>query len=166
MRTRLTSFILAILILPLALVGAEAPDSIAVTGEDLVVTTHAKGAQVYECKADITGKLTWQFREPIAMLLVDDRAVGRHFAGPTWELADGSAVVAKVSSRAPGATASDIALLKLDVTSRQGSGQLSDIATIQRLNTKGGVAEGACESAGVLLSVPYTADYKFYKKRT
>ena len=166
MRTMLAGFTLAVLILPLSLVGAEVPDSIAVTGEDLVATIHAQGAQVYECKADISGKLAWQFREPIAMLLVDDKTVGRHFAGPTWELADGSTVMGKVSGRAPGATANDIPLLKLDVTSRQGSGQLSGVATIQRLNTKGGVAEGPCERAGAFLSVPYSADYLFYKKKS
>jgi hypothetical protein len=165
MRTVLSGFTLAILILPLSLVGAEAPDSIAVAGEDLVATTHAQGSQVYECRADIAGKLAWQFREPIAMLVVDDKTVGRHFAGPTWELADGSRIMGKVSGRAPGATVNDIPLLKLDVTSRLGSGQLSGVATIQRLNTKGGVAEGPCERAGVFLSVPYSADYMFYEKK-
>jgi hypothetical protein len=166
MRTMLAGFTLAVLILPLSLVGAAAPDSIAVNGEDLVATTHAQGSQVYECKADISGKLAWQFREPIATLLVDDKTVGRHFAGPTWELADGSTVMGRVSGRAPGATAYDIALLKLEVTSRRGSGQLSGVSTIQRLNTKGGVAEGPCERAGAFLSVPYSADYKFYKKKS
>jgi Protein of unknown function (DUF3455) len=166
MRMMLSGFTLAVLILPLSLVGAEAPDSIAVTGEDLVATTQARGSQVYECKTDVSGKLAWQFREPIAVLFEDDRTVGRHFAGPTWELADGSTVMGRVSGRAPGATANDIPLLKLEVTSRHGDGQLSDISTIQRLNTKGGVAEGSCEHAGVLLSVPYSADYVFYKKKS
>ena len=66
-------------------------------GETLVATIHAQGAQVYECKADASGKLAWQFREPIATLLVDGKTVGRHYAGPNWELADGSAVAGKVS---------------------------------------------------------------------
>ena len=166
MRTMLSGFTLAILILPLSLVGAKVPDSIAVTGEDLVATLHAQGSQVYECKVDIAGKLVWQFREPIAMLVVDDKTVGRNFAGPTWELTDGSRLTGKVSGRAPGATASDIPLLKLDVTSRQGSGQLSGVATILRLNTKGGVGEGPCERAGTFLSVPYSADYMFYGKKS
>ena len=77
-------------------------------GETLVATIHAEGAQVYECKADAGGKLAWQFREPIATLLVSGKTVGRHYAGPNWELADGSAVVGKVARRAPGATANDI----------------------------------------------------------
>jgi hypothetical protein len=158
------TFAFAVLALPLAAVRAQVPDAIAAPGETVVATIHAEGAQVYECKADTAGKLVWQFREPIATLLVDGKTVGRHFAGPNWELADGSAVVAKVSGRAPGATPKDIPLLKLEATSHRGSGQLSGVTTIQRLNTKGGVAEGSCDRAGAFLNVPYSADYAFLKK--
>ena len=91
------SWMLALLIAPLAAARAQAPEAIAVTGETLVATIHAEGAQIYEGKADTAGKLVWQFREPIATLLVDGKTVGRHYAGPNWELADGSAVVGKVS---------------------------------------------------------------------
>jgi hypothetical protein len=138
------------------------PDAVIAPGQALVATLHAEGAQIYECKADGSGKLSWQFREPIATLIGGGRTIGRHYAGPSWELVDGSAVVAKVAGRAPGATPNDIPLLKLDVTQQKGNGQLSGIATIQRLNTKGGAAEGPCERAGTLLSVPYSADYAFY----
>ncbi|HEU4377925.1 MAG TPA: DUF3455 domain-containing protein [Hyphomicrobiaceae bacterium] len=158
------TFAFAVLALPLAAVRAQVPDAIAAPGETVVATIHAEGAQVYECKADTAGKLVWQFREPIATLLVDGKTVGRHYAGPNWELADGSAVVAKVSGRAPGATPKDIPLLKLEATSHRGSGQLSGVTTIQRLNTKGGVAEGSCDRAGAFLNVPYSADYAFLKK--
>ena len=156
---------MAFLILPLSTASAEVPAAIAAPGETLVATIHAEGAQVYECKADASGKLAWQFREPIATLLVDGKTVGRHYAGPNWELADGSAVTAKVAGRAPGATPKDIPLLKLDVASRRGAGQLMGVTTIQRLNTKGGVAEGPCERAGAFLNVPYSADYAFYRKK-
>ena len=122
MRTILSAFALALLILPPSAARAEVPDAIAAPGETLVATMHAQGAQVYECRADASGKLAWQFREPIATLLVDGKTVGRHYAGPTWELIDGSAVAAKVGGRAPGATASDIPLLKLEVTTRRGAG--------------------------------------------
>jgi hypothetical protein len=164
MRTNLPQFTLAFLMLVPSVAGAEMPDAIAAPGEILVATIHAQGAQIYECKGDAGGKHAWQFREPIATLLVDGKTVGRHYAGPTWDLADGSAVTAKVAARAHGATVYDIPLLKLEVTSQRGTGQLSGVTTIQRLNTKGGVAEGPCERAGGLLSVPYSADYNFYKK--
>jgi Protein of unknown function (DUF3455) len=171
MRTTLSAVAFVILILLTVLIlaptisTAQSADAIAAApGETLVATIHAEGAQVYECKADASGKLAWQFREPVATLIVDGKTVGRHYAGPNWELADGSAVVAKVAGRAPGAGPQDIPLLKLEVVSRRGSGQLSGVTTIQRLNTKGGVAEGACERAGAFLNVPYSADYAFHRK--
>ena len=159
-----TAFVLAFLVLPVPIASAEVPEAIAAPGETVVATTHAQGAQIYECKTDAAGKLVWQFREPIAALLVDGKTVGRHYAGPNWELADGSAVVGKLSARAPGATAKDIPLLKLEVTSHRGTGQLTGVTTIQRLNTKGGVAEGPCETGGTFLSAPYSADYVYLKK--
>src|SRR2546427_11549782 len=96
------------------------PDAIAAPGETIVLTFHAEGAQVYECKAGADGKLAWAFREPIATLLLDGKTVGRHYAGPNWEHTDGSAVVGKVVANAPGKSAGDIAWLKLEVTARRG----------------------------------------------
>jgi hypothetical protein len=160
-----SGLILAFMALPLSGASAEIPAAIAVPGATLVATIHAQGAQVYECKADASGKLAWQFREPIATLFIAGKTVGRHYAGPNWELADGSAVIGKVAARAPGANSNDIPLLKLEVTSQRGAGELTEVTTIQRLNTKGGAADGPCNSAGAFLSVPYSADYAFYKKR-
>lgn len=144
--------------------AAQVPEAIAVAGENRVATVHAEGAQVYECRAEATGGLAWQFREPIATLFADGKTIGRHYAGPAWQLADGSAVIAKVTGRAPGASSADIPLLKLDVTEHHGTGQLTGVTTIQRLNTKGGAAAGPCGTAGAFLSVPYSADYAFFRK--
>ena len=110
------------------------------------------------------GKPAWAFREPIATLLVDGKTVGRHYAGPNWELSDGSAVVGKVAGSAPGATANDIAWLKLDVVSHRGSGALTAVTTVQRINTKGGKLDGACDQPGAFRSAPYSADYVFLRK--
>src|ERR1700740_3334630 len=122
---------LALLLLSGSFVSAFAqtplPDAIAAPGETVVLTAHAEGAQVYECKAGADGKLAWAFREPIATLLVDGKTVGRHYAGPNWEHSDGSAVVGKAAGSAPGATANDIPWLKLDVISRRGTGILGGI---------------------------------------
>lgn len=147
-----------------ALAAAELPETISAPGETLIVTVHAEGAQVYECKADAAGKLAWQFREPIATLLVDGKTIGRHFAGPSWELDDGSAVAGKVVARAAGAGKADIPLLKLAASPLRDRGMLAGATTIQRLNTRGGTAEGPCENMGSMLSVPYAADYAFYRK--
>jgi Protein of unknown function (DUF3455) len=140
------------------------PDAIAAPEETVVLTVHAEGAQVYECKAGADGKLAWVFREPIASLFVDGKTVGRHYAGPNWEHIDGSAVTAKAAGNAPGATADDIPWLKLQVTASRGSGVLSGVTTVQRINTKGGKLDGACDKAGTFKSVPYSAEYVFLKK--
>jgi hypothetical protein len=73
-------------------------------------------------------------------------------------------VTGKVTGRAPGATAKDVPLFKLEVTSQRGKGQITGATTIQRINTKGGTAEGACEASGAFDSMPYSADYTFLTK--
>jgi hypothetical protein len=140
------------------------PDSIAAPGEAVVLSTHAEGAQVYECKAGTDSKLAWAFREPIATLLVDGKTIGRHYAGPNWEHSDGSAVVGKAVGNAPGAAPNDIPWLKLSVASQRGSGVLTGVTTVQRINTKGGKLEGTCDKAGTFSSAPYSADYVFLRK--
>jgi uncharacterized protein DUF3455 len=164
MLQRSTAVCVIFLLFALAPARAQMPDAIAAKGESEVLKVHAEGAQIYDCKADAGGKLGWQFREPVATLILDGKTVGRHYAGPTWELEDGSAVSAKAAGRAPGATKADIAWLKLEVTSQRGQGRLSGVTTIQRINTKGGAAEGSCNANGGLLSVPYSADYVFLKR--
>jgi Protein of unknown function (DUF3455) len=146
---------LAALTLPI-MANAAAP------GQSVLAVVQAQGAQVYECKADATGNLAWQFREPIATLIQDGKTVGRHYAGPTWEFADGGAVVGKVVERTAGATPTDIPSLKLEATSHRGAGVLANVMSIERLNTHGGMAEGPCPAAGALIGVAYTADYVFY----
>ena len=161
---RLGLIVLSLLVALPGTTRAEVPAAVAAPGETTVATWHAEGAQVYECKAGGDGKLAWAFREPIATLVLDGKTIGRHYAGPNWEHIDGSAVVGKVATSAPGATPKDIPLLKLEVVSSRGSGALSGVTTVQRINTAGGRHDGACEKAGALYSAPYAADYVFLKK--
>ncbi|MGC2782167.1 MAG: DUF3455 domain-containing protein [Bradyrhizobium sp.] len=141
------------------------PDALVAAGEKAVLTLHAEGAQVYECKAGTDGKLAWAFREPIASLFQDGKTVGRHYAGPNWEHQDGSIVGGRVQGTAVGATENDIPWLKLEVVAHRGAkGALSDITTVQRINTAGGKLGGACETAGQFRSVAYSADYVFLRK--
>jgi Protein of unknown function (DUF3455) len=170
MNTLLKMPLMAILLATVSLLSTEAsaqvPAQIAAPDATMVGTIHAEGAQLYECKRDSgstssaqSGTLSWKFREPIATLIVDGKTIGRHYAGPNWDHIDGSGVKAKLAASVPGATPNDIPLLKLDVTDRRGNGILSDVTTIQRINTKGGVAQGSCESEGAYRIVPYSADY-------
>lgn len=162
-----TSLVSVLLALPAL---AQGPSALVTENGTIIATLHAEGAQVYECKPDASNAasqaqaLTWQFREPIATLTVGGQTIGRHYAGPNWDHVDGSGVKGKVIGSTPGTTLSDIPWLNLEATEHRGNGILSDTATIQRVNTRGGLAKGSCESAGSYLSVPYSADYVFRRQ--
>ena len=140
------------------------PEAIRAPGETVLFEVHAEGAQIYECKVDAAGGLAWVFREPIATLFRDGKTVGRHFAGPQWEFSDGGSVSGKVEAKSPGDGPADIPWLKLTAASQSGQGALAGVATIQRIHTRGGGLAGSCETAGAFRSVPYSADYVFWKK--
>jgi len=157
------------LLLPLLASAALAADkplpaAVAAPSETVVLKAHAVGMQYYDCKVGADGKLAWIFNSPQATLTRGDKIAGYHSAGPTWELTDGSSITAKAAGSAPGAGAGDIAWLKLEVNSHKGTGLLSDVATVQRINTVGGVLNGACDREGAGRGMPYAADYVFLRK--
>jgi len=134
-------------------------------GQALVAEAHATGFQVYTCKND-GGKYGWTLKGPDAELFDKaGKAVGRHFAGPTWEWSDKSQVIGKVAASAPSPDADSIPWLLLAATRHSGEGVLSKVTNIQRLNTKGGKAPaGGCDAAheGQETRAAYMADYFFY----
>ncbi len=89
-----------------------------------------------------------------------------HGAGPHWQAADGSRIVGKVVQRADAPTPSAIAWLLLATQSAGPNGSFSDITSIQRVNTVGGIAPAnGCgpATAGTSVRIDYTADYHFYR---
>jgi len=133
--------------------------------EQLLVQVHAKGDQVYICKGDAQ-QFTWTLKAPDAQLFdKDGKPFGRHFAGPSWEANDGSRVVGKAVANSPSPDADSIPWLLVTVLSHDGSGVLSHVTTIQRLNTKGGKAPASgCDAShdGQEVRASYSADYRFY----
>src|SRR5215510_15000516 len=100
----------------------------------------ADGVQIYTCDAK-EGGFDWAFKAPEANLFDrQGRQIGTHFAGPTWKLDDGSAVVGEVAARADAAEPGAIPWLLLRAKSHEGSGTLSSAAYICRTETKGGSA--------------------------
>lgn len=138
------------------------------------VTLHAEGAEIYECRADEHKRLAWRSREPIATLFLDGDTVGRHYAGLRWghvdesklrwEYGDGSAVQAKIAASTAGTYANDIPWLKMDVVTQTGGSVLFGMTAVQRINTRRGMAAGACGPTGSFLSVPFSADYVFWRE--
>ena len=159
-----TAVITTTAIFALSLIPARADESQAQVSAAVgtaVRTVHAVGAQVYECKTDGHGAFAWSFREPIATLLVGGVTVGRHFAGPSWEMSDGSLMTGKAVAKAPGSSPDDIPWLRLEATAHHGDGVLKDVTVVQRIATAGGNKTGPCSPEGTLVSVPYAADYVF-----
>src|SRR5215831_488427 len=110
-------------------------------GSHAYLEARASGVQIYECSARPDSAPEWAFKAPEATL--SDRAghpLGKHYAGPTWEANDGSAVVGETKARDPGPTATAIPWLLLAVKSRSGAGALADTTFVQRIATTGGVA--------------------------
>lgn len=147
-----------------AALAQKIPDLIAAQNETVVFQAHAEGAMIYECTEQANGKLTWEFREPVATLMRDGKTIGRHYLGPAFALDDGSAIVGKVVARAPGAGSDDVQLQKLEVTAHRGSGELSAVTAVQRLDTLGGAVEGPCDEAGDFQSEPFAAEFVFLRK--
>ena len=132
-------------------------------GSQLASHAYARGVQVYRWNG--TG---WAFVEPSAVLFADAGgrgAIGSHYAGPTWQSVSGSKVVAAVAERCT-AAADAIPWLLLRAVSSEGPGVYEGTTFVQRVNTVGGLAPTAPgKAAGEVASVPYTAEYFFYRAR-
>jgi hypothetical protein len=127
--------------------------------------TFAVGVQIYKCDGN-----AWTFVAPRATLHnIVGRKVGDHFAGPTWQYRDGSAVVAAKAAEEPSPIGSIPHLLLRRVSSTPGKtgDHLTKTTFIQRLVTTGGVAPAAAtctpEAAGTVSEVRYTAAYVFWR---
>ncbi len=159
MTSRLTRWLLALAagLAPLTSLAAEPPSS--------AIELLGRGVQIYTCTATPTGD-AWKLKAPEATLRdASGRLIGKHFAGPTWQAADGSKVVGAVSaaSNAPDATA--IPWLVLHSTTNDGSGLFARVAFITRTRTSGGLARPTgCDAAheGAESRVPYSATYTFF----
>ncbi len=135
--------------------------------QTLALTLTARGVQIYECRA-VPGeptKFEWAFKAPEADLFdAQGRKVGRHFAGPTWELTDGGKVVGKVKAKADAPDANGVPWLLLEAVQASGT-VLGKVQSIQRVDTVGGKMPTAGTDAahvGAESRAEYTATYKFY----
>jgi len=138
-------------------------------GKNVVLfQARGSGVQIYTCKlnpsqAKDARTYAWVLKAPEAVLLGSDGSkIGRHYAGPTWEAADGSKAVGKLIASA--ASPGSIPWLLL-AASPTGRGRFSKVTYVERVYTSGGTAPktGAdAAHAGAEVRVPYTATYIFY----
>jgi hypothetical protein len=137
-------------------------------GYTVALTAKATGVQIYTSTAEAGAAPKWTFEAPLAELN-DHGKVIHHYAGPSWEAADGSKISRDMDT--PVATvpakqaASDIPWLLIKVTADPAPGVLGKVAYVQRISTVGGVAPAAPPTrAGTKVGVPYSATYVFYVK--
>jgi hypothetical protein len=125
----------------------------------------ADGVQIYTCEAK--GSLfQWTFTAPEANLFdKQGRQIGTHFSGPTWKMADGSAIVGEVIAKSDAPERGAIQWLLLRAKAHEGQGVLGEAAFIRRTETKGGVAPTAGCDAGHIseqVRIRYSAIYQFF----
>lgn len=153
--------------------GAEIPANLVPPKDSaMIFELHARGVQIYTCEPspDDASSFVWTFNAPEAELFNENgEVVGRHFAGPTWQGYDGSAVVGQVIERAASPEDGSIPWLLLGAKSHEGNGVFSSITYIMRLDTAGGVAPAdGCDkdNAGAEVREPYEATYALYYPAT
>jgi hypothetical protein len=135
-------------------------------GEEVVLLAHATGSQIYTCQASSDGKFAWTLKAPDAELKDENgKVIGNHSAGPAWKLKDGSEVTGKAAAHVDSDDPNSIPWLLVSVVDHSGKGLLTNVTSIQRVNTRGGKppATGCDEShRDAETKSSYTADYYFY----
>jgi hypothetical protein len=146
----------------------EVPDSLkAPAGEEVILSAHATGVQIYVCQAGTDQKSAWALTGPEAELTDSaGKTIVHHSAGPTWKHVDGSAVTGKLVAKQDAPKPDAIPWLLLSVPSHGGKGILTQVTTIQRIHTEGGLPPKASDcnvsANGKESRSAYSADYYFY----
>jgi len=137
-------------------------------GYVVALTAKATGVQIYTSTTDAGSSPKWTFEAPLAELNGQGQVI-HHFAGPSWEAADGSKVSrdmdTPVTTVPAKQAASTIPWLLIKVNADPAPGVLNKVVYVQRITTAGGVAPAKAPTRpGTKVGVPYTATYVFYAK--
>ena len=138
-------------------------------GAALLLEVSADGVQIYVCESK-QGGFEWTFKAPEANLFdKQGRQIGTHFAGPTWKMDDGSAIVGEVIAKADAPEPGAVPWLLLRAKGHEGSGTLSKAAFVRRTDTKGGLApKTGCDASHLSQQarMRYSAVYQFFGAAT
>jgi hypothetical protein len=135
----------------------------------IVLAVAADGVQIYQSKPNSTGAYEWTFKAPEAELKsLTGEVLGKHFAGPSWALNDGSQWVGNLPplKAVPAPDAGSIPWLLVGAKSRSETGFLSKIDFVVRIATSGGAAPTeAPKNPTDIATVKYQAIYLFLRKQ-
>jgi len=130
-------------------------------GNSLTYRVYALGVQNYTWDG-----VSWGLTGPMANLYSSPNyhgKVGIHHGGPTW-ISNSGGLVTGVREYDCSPDPNSIPWLRLRADEVDGVGMFSDTTYVQRLNTSGGKAPvNPGEYDGQPVSVPYTAEYVFYR---
>jgi hypothetical protein len=133
----------------------------------ILLQAQGKGDQIYACQDSANGP-AWILARPDAVLFnAQGNKVGTHGAGPSWHHNDGSSVEGVVLEKTPAKAPDSVPWLVLRASNHQGSGLFSQVDTIERTETCGGLAPAqGCDAThlGAEVRAPYTATYTFHGK--
>jgi hypothetical protein len=129
----------------------------------VLLVARGEGVQIYSCETK-GDQWLWESKGPEATLFDAQGApIGKHFTGPTWQLADGSTIVGTpVASQRQVTT---IPWLLLSAKSSGQAGTLDAVRFVQRTDTVGGRPPAVgCDAQHPHTEsrVPYSAKYSFY----
>jgi hypothetical protein len=139
----------------------EVPAEIAVReGNKVHFHGFGRGFQIYTWNG-----ASWGPAVPDATLFDNEgNIVATHFIGPTWRSNSGSSVVGAVIPPRITVDPTAIPWLLLAAVKTEGPGIFAGTTFVQRVNTVGGLAPSTPGAfVGQVASIPYTADYFFYR---
>jgi hypothetical protein len=132
----------------------------------IVLAVAAEGVQIYESKPNPAGGFQWSLKAPEAQLKsASGQVMGKHDAGPSWTLNDGSSIAGDVPPLKSVAVSGSIPWLLIAVKAKSGSGTLDQVDYVLRVATDGGVApSGPPNVEGATARVKYHAIYIFLRR--
>jgi hypothetical protein len=160
MKVRVCSVLLCALSAVPAGADVAVPDALAVANDmQLVLSTHAEGTQVYVCSPESA----WTLKGPDAVLFdAQGNQIGKHYAGPSWELSDGSLVTGEAVAKDAGPDTGAVPWLLVKIKTNSGKGLLAKAGMAQRIETKGGQAPKETCKPGDETRSAYSATYRFF----
>lgn len=149
------------------------PDAIRVPeSANAVLMARGKGVQIYECgpNKDQPKLFEWTLKAPEATLEdAQGKSIGKHSAGPTWESEDGSKVIGVLKAKVDAPVATAIPWVLVAAQATEGTGVLSHVAYVQRVDTEGGKPpQDGCDKNHdqAQRRINYSATYYFFTDTT
>ena len=126
------------------------------------------GVNIFECRprAGTPDGYGWTFIAPDATLYDGNRSVARRTTPSLWESTDDRTSVSGFARAAVNAGGDNLPWAVFRAAPIGEAGLFAGVSSIQRVNTRGGVAPAAgctADNAGAEQRVAFTADYYFYR---